>query len=77
VVASLVWLAGLSFVLKGGNFTEEFPAALLLHLAAALWGFTGVRPVSVWVYVALGLAMGCTFMLRPNNIGLRSPSAGR
>jgi hypothetical protein len=68
LLASLVWLAGLSFVLEGGNFTEEFSLPFYF-MSLLLFGISLRRPASVWVYVALGLSMGCTFMLRPNNIG--------
>jgi len=68
VVASLTWLAGLSLVLEGGNFTEEFSLPFAFA-SLLLFGISLRRPASVWVYFALGLSMGCAFMLRPNNIG--------
>jgi len=68
--ASLIWLAGLSLVLEGGNFTEEFSLPFAL-ISLLLFAMTLKRPPSFWLYAALGLATGCTFMLRPNNAGVQ------
>jgi len=68
--ASLIWLAGLSLVLEGGNFTEEFSLPFSF-VSLLLFGMTLRRPSSLWLYAALGLATGCTFMLRPNNAGVQ------
>jgi 4-amino-4-deoxy-L-arabinose transferase-like glycosyltransferase len=69
LLASVVWLTGLSLVLEGGNFTEEY--ALLFNFTA-LWLFTLIvkRPGSLWLHAALGLAFGLSFLTRPNNAGV-------
>jgi hypothetical protein len=71
VLASLAWLGGLSLVLQGGNFTEEYA---LLFSFASLWLFTLImeRPDSIWLHAGLGLAFGCGFLTRPNNTGVQA-----
>jgi hypothetical protein len=68
--ASLIWLAGMGLVLEGGNFTEEFSLPFSF-LSLLLFGLTLKRPAPLWLYAALGLATGCSFMIRPNNAGVQ------
>jgi len=70
LVASFVWLGGLGLVLEGGNFTEEFSLPFAFA-SLLLFGLTLDRPASAWLCAGLGLAAGCTFMLRPNNAGVQ------
>jgi hypothetical protein len=69
LLASIVWLSGLSLVLEGGNLTEEYA---LLFSFLSLWLFTLIwqRSDSVWLHAALGLVFGCDFLTRPNNAGV-------
>lgn len=70
LAASLIWLAGLSLVLEGGNFTEELSLPFSF-ISLLLFGMTLKRPAAAWLYVALGVMTGCAFMLRPNNAGVQ------
>ena len=69
VAASAVWLAGLSQALEGGNLTEEYS---LLFSFISLWVFAlaldGRR--SAWTSAAVGAALGFSFLLRANNVGV-------
>ena len=69
LLASIVWLLGLSLVLEGGNLTEEYA---LLFSFASIWLFTRIwqRPDSVLLHATLGLVFGCAFLTRPNNAGV-------
>ena len=69
LIASIVWLGGLSLVLEGGNLTEEY-ALLFSFLALWLFALIWQRPDSVWLHAALGLVFGCDFITRPNNAGV-------
>jgi hypothetical protein len=71
LAASLVWLAGLSLVLEGGNFTEEY--SLLFSFAAlALFGLLMERPASPGLHAAIGVTFGCSVLMRPNNAGVQA-----
>ena len=69
LLASIVWLLGLSLVLEGGNFTEEYA---LLFSFLSIWLFTLIwrRPDSIWLHAALGLVFACALLTRPNNAGV-------
>jgi 4-amino-4-deoxy-L-arabinose transferase-like glycosyltransferase len=71
--ASLIWLAGLSLVLEGGNFTEEFSLPFNF-LALLLFGLTIKRFPSPLLHAALGLTMGCTLHAAPEQRRRDSPS---
>jgi hypothetical protein len=70
VFGSLIWLSGLSLVLEGGNFTEEY-SLLFSFVSLLLFGMLLQRPASLWIHALLGLAFGCSFMTRPNNAGVQ------
>jgi hypothetical protein len=69
LLASIIWLAGLSLVLEGGNLTEEY-ALLFSFLSLWLFALIWRRPDSVWLHAALGLVFACVFLTRPNNAGV-------
>lgn len=69
LLACLLWLPGLSLVLEGGNFTEEY--SLLFSFAALLLFSRLLRdPESLWLHAALGLVFGLSVLTRPNNAGV-------
>ena len=69
-LASLLWLLGLSPVLQGGNFTEEY--SLLFGFASVcLYLLLPRKHNSLWLHAVLGLLFGCSFLLRPNNVGVQ------
>lgn len=70
ILASLLWLVGLSFVLEGGNLTEEY-CLLFSFLSLYLFGFAIQRPDTPWAHALLGVVFGCSFMFRPNNTGVQ------
>jgi hypothetical protein len=69
LVACAVWLPGLSLVLEGGNFTEEY-SLLFSFVSLLLFSRLLRHPESWWTHAALGLAFGCSVLTRPNNAGV-------
>lgn len=69
-VASFIWLSGLSLILSGGNFTEEY-SLLFGFLALLLFTFMPVRTTALWINFSLGLLCGASFLMRPNNVGVQ------
>ncbi len=67
--SAVIWLSGLTFVLEGGNFTEEYA---LLFSFLSLWLFSKLleRGDDPWLQAAIGMAFGCSFLTRPNNAGV-------
>lgn len=71
VLSSLIWLFGLSLILDGGNFTEEF--SLLFGFFSLLLFMCAIdRPNSFLIYGAIGICFGCSFLIRPNNAGVQT-----
>ena len=65
----LLWLRGLHLTLEGGNLTEEYP--LPLHfLSIFLFLKLVENPKHRFYNVLLGLALGISFLFRPNNAGV-------
>ena len=61
-----LWLRGLHLTLEGGNLTEEYP--LSLHFLSVFLFLKLVEmPVHRLYNVLLGLALGISFLFRPNN----------
>jgi hypothetical protein len=69
-LASLVWLSGLSLVLIGGNFTEEY-ALLFSFLWLLLFNFNADRTEPFYASLGLGVLFGAGFLTRPNNTGVQ------
>ena len=73
LVASLVWLAGLSFVLEGGNFTEEF--SLPLHFISLLLFGISLRRRPLCGYTSRwGFRWAAPSCCGPTTSDLRPPS---
>lgn len=70
LIASAVWLLGLKLTLEGGNLTEEY--SLLFGFCALLfWRLSEQRSNVFWLDAGIGICMGCSFILRPNNTGVQ------
>jgi hypothetical protein len=69
LLACLLWLPGLSLVLEGGNFTEEY-SLLFSFLALLLFSRLLGDPESLRLHAALGVVFGCSLLTRPNNAGV-------
>jgi hypothetical protein len=69
LLACLLWLPGLSLVLEGGNFTEEY-SLLFSFVALLLFSRLLRHPASLWLHACLGLVFGLSVLTRPNNAGV-------
>lgn len=66
---SILWILGITLVLDGGNFTEEF--ALPLQMASAVLIFQLLKNKNEpWKSFIIGVLAGISFLLRPNIIGV-------
>jgi hypothetical protein len=67
---SALWLFSLSFVLQGGNHTEEFGLPFQFLAIYALTRMMVRREVVFWPSLLLGAASATLLLLRPNLIGI-------
>lgn len=68
--SSLTWLTSFAWILKRGNYVEEY--ALPFHFAALyLFWYSEKKGNCLRCYLLIGLTMGICFLLRPNNIGMQ------
>jgi hypothetical protein len=70
LISSAIWLYGLNSILIGGNFTEEY-SLLYGFLALFLFSISLENKKSLWLYMGIGISIGCSFLFRPNNIGVQ------
>lgn len=68
-MSSIAWVANLSLVLEGGNFTEEYAIAFQFAAYFAFWRWLGAGKRWAWAYV-FGFMTSCSFLLRPNLAGV-------
>lgn len=74
-VVSFAWLVSLPALLGGGDLTEEFSLPLQF-LSLFLFWRSGRNNRPACVSVAIGACLGCSFLLRPNNVGIQLAIVG-
>jgi hypothetical protein len=69
IFGTFLWLGGLTNVLRGGNFTEDY--SLLFNFLALYLFWIDLQKKQKWSYLFLiGVMLGLNFLLRANNIGV-------
>jgi hypothetical protein len=70
IFGTSIWLLGLNRLLSSGNYTEQY--SLLFNFIALYAFWRTLQEPKKWIYdFIIGLTLACSFLFRPNNIGVQ------